>query len=152
MSNTLETSTSPKTPHFLIVDDNPLDVVLIKRALTKANLLGEYEVAENGGEAISLFDAIVADSSRPCPDLIFLDINLPMVNGLEVLEHMRNCRRCDKTKIVMVTSSNQPEEREVMKLWNAEYFQKPPELSEYMKLGMLAKTILEADTCCSGHA
>jgi CheY-like chemotaxis protein len=130
-------------PLILIVEDSAADQYLIKRALSKFHVDADIEVAEDGQIAVDIFDQIDADSSRRCPDLVLLDLNLPRVNGLEVLQHMRSVPRCSQSRIVMVTSSDLPNEREFMEQWKADgYFQKVADKDEFMKLGELVGQVL----------
>ena len=130
-------------PKILVIDDNALDVTLTKRALAHANIIADIQVVEDGEQAVLLFNKIDCDIAIPCPDLIILDINLPIIGGLEVLEHIRKSSRSNNSRIIMVTSSDLPTEREAMKRCHAEYFQKTFDLDEYMKLGQAAKALLD---------
>lgn len=94
---------------ILVVEDNPDDQVLTIRALKNASPSSTIVLKEDGQSALDyLFDA---DS----PDLdalrvILLDFKLPRVNGLEVLKCLRSCPDTDWLPVVMVTSSDEPQE------------------------------------------
>jgi chemotaxis family two-component system response regulator Rcp1 len=75
--------------------------------------------------------------------VVILDINLPKRTGAEVLKHMRASRRCSRTQVIAVTTSDSPHDREQMAQLGADgYFRKPSGFDEFMKLGDLMKTIL----------
>ena len=85
----------------------------------------------------------MATASFPCPDLVLLDINLPKKPGGEVLRHMRDCRRCEKTPVIVVSTSDSVQDREDMSRLGANgYFRKPSQYAQFMKLGELIKEVL----------
>ena len=85
----------------------------------------------------------------PCPELVLLDLNLPKVNGIEVLRQLRKNWRCQSTPVIVVTSSMAEADRKAVELLGVQaYFQKPANLSSYMRLEQLMKIYLstpEAD-------
>ncbi len=74
---------------ILLVEDNPDDVLITQRTLKKGNLKDELFVVKDGEEALGFLNKRGAHQDAPKPDLIFLDLNLPKVSGLEVLEKIK---------------------------------------------------------------
>jgi two-component system response regulator len=93
---------------ILLVEDNPDDEALTLRALRKNNILNEVNVAHDGAEALEFLFADGADVIRPV--LILLDLNLPKVNGLEVLRRIRADERTQIIPVVVLTSSREQED------------------------------------------
>jgi DNA-binding response OmpR family regulator len=81
--------------------------------------------------------------SLPCPALIILDLNLPKKSVHEVLHRIRQTRRCANAAVLVVTSSDSERDRDEMaKLGIKDYFRKPSEYENFMKLGELVKSLL----------
>ena len=128
---------------MLIVEDNESDVFLIQEAIKTTKLPLTIHVANDGEQAVRLFDRIDADPAMPCPALVILDINLPKRQGGEVLKHMRQTRKCAQAHVIVVSTSDSARDREQMKSLGADgYFRKPSEYDAFMKLGGLVKNLL----------
>jgi CheY-like chemotaxis protein len=81
--------------------------------------------------------------SQACPDLVLLDLNLPKVGGDVVLERVRSSRACKSVKVLIVSSSDAPSDRErAMQLGASEYFRKPSSLEQYMEFGPKVRMLL----------
>ena len=129
--------------HVLIVEDSEADVFLIRKAIERTKIPVTLHVVKDGVQAMQFFDRADSDPALPCPALVLLDINLPRRKGAEVLKYMRNTRRCAKARVIAVSSSDSPQDREEMtKLGAGGYFRKPSEYKEFMKLGDLVKALL----------
>jgi CheY-like chemotaxis protein len=99
---------------ILLVEDNPDDVELTLRALQKSPDSGEVEVVHDGEEALEYLIPEGTDTNqqlRALPELVLLDINLPKVDGLQVLKRLRSQERTRRVPVVMLTSSD--EDRDV---------------------------------------
>jgi CheY-like chemotaxis protein len=130
-------------PSILIVEDSSADVLLIRHAIKTANLDAALYVVRDGEQAIRFFEDADGDDAAPCPGLVILDINLPRKQGGEVLEHMRNSRRCGNALVIAVSTSNSERDREDMaKLGANGYFPKPSDYASFMKLGEIVKELL----------
>jgi CheY-like chemotaxis protein len=98
------------TQTILLVEDEENDVLFMQMALEKAGLASALRVAEDGQEAIDYLrgEGKFADRGRfPMPALVFLDLKLPRVMGMEVLKWMREQPALSTMVVVMLTSSQQ---------------------------------------------
>jgi CheY-like chemotaxis protein len=95
---------------ILLVEDNPSDIDLTKRALEKAHILNELVVAEDGQEALDyLFGTgnYAGRASHQLPALVLLDLKLPGIDGLEVLKRVRENPITHRQPVVILTSSKE---------------------------------------------
>ncbi|MDG4553446.1 MAG: response regulator [Candidatus Competibacter sp.] len=102
------------TKTILLVEDNPQDEMLTLRALRRANLANRIDVARDGQQALDYLFRAGAFANREGPDLptvVVLDIGLPRLSGLEVLEHMRADIRTALLPVVILTSSDDERDR-----------------------------------------
>ena len=97
--------------HILLVDDNEGDILLTREALEEAKIVNRISVAYDGMEAIRFLRGASPFTHRDTPDLILLDINLPKMDGKEVLGIIKSDPELRKVPIVMLTSSR--EERDL---------------------------------------
>ena len=102
------------TKTILLVEDNPQDEMLTLRALRKANLANRIDVARDGQQALDYLFREGAFTDREGPDLptvMLLDIGLPRFSGLEVLKRVRADTRTAQLPVVMLTSSDEEQDR-----------------------------------------
>lgn len=90
---------------ILLVEDNPMDVDLTKRAFARRRLANPMEVARDGEEALAWFARW--EAGAPLPVIILLDLKLPKVDGLEVLRQLKSHPRFRAIPVVALTSSAQ---------------------------------------------
>jgi len=125
------------------VEDNRPDVFLIREAIRSANVDAHLEVLADGEQVLRYIDTLDRDEAAQCPELIILDINLPRRSGGEVLQRLRKSAKCADTIVLVVTSSDSASDREaVAKFGVNEYFRKPSEFDDFMKLGPIVKNLL----------
>ena len=122
---------------MLLVEDNPDDVELTLRALKKYNVTNEIVVARDGQEALDYLFGVgdYADrDARDIPAVILLDLKLPKVDGLEVLDRLRADARTKPVPVVILTSSK--EDQDVVESYNRganSYVRKPVDFTEFVK-------------------
>ena len=98
------------TQTILLVEDDENDVMFMEMALEKVGLKSAFRVAEDGEEAINYLcgQGEFSDRKRfPLPALVFLDLKLPRVTGLDVLKWLRDQPTLDTMVVIMLTSSQQ---------------------------------------------
>ena len=133
-----------RSSEILLVEDNPADAELTLRALRKNNLANQIHLLRDGEEALDFLfcrGAYLARSFDAGPDLILLDLKLPKVDGLEVLQEVKASPRTRAIPIVILTSSK--EERDLVNSYRLgvnSYIQKPVNFAEFQdvvrQLGM----------------
>ena len=122
---------------ILLVEDNPDDAILTRRALEKSDVSHRVEVARDGLEALDYLFALGTHADRKASDmpaLILLDLKLPKVDGLEVLAQVKGDPNLRHTPVVMLTSSR--EERDLVASYqlgvNA-FVVKPVDFGDFLK-------------------
>ena len=98
-------STSVSLPPILLVEDNPMDLDLTLRAFNKKKFSNQVHIARDGEEALAFIPRWEAGEALPA--VILLDINLPKVNGLEVLRQLKAHERFRRIPVVVLTSSRE---------------------------------------------
>jgi two-component system response regulator len=99
---------------ILLVEDNPDDEALTLRALQKNNIRNEVVVARDGSEAIDYLFGTGAFAGRDLsvmPQIILLDLKLPKVDGFEVLKRVRASEATKLLPVVILTTSNEDQDR-----------------------------------------
>ncbi|MCL5238247.1 MAG: response regulator [Nitrospirae bacterium] len=122
---------------ILLVEDNPNDVELTLRALRKHNLTNKVFVVKDGAEALEYIFAAGAYAERNIrehPRVIFLDLKLPKVDGLEILRRIRSDERTKTIPVVVLTSSR--EERDIIESYRLgvnSYVVKPVNFEKFVE-------------------
>lgn len=117
--------------HILLVEDNEGDVVLTTEALKSGTVANRISVARDGREAMD-FMSLAIDAPDQMPDLILLDINLPKVNGHEVLKFLKADEKYRKVPVIMLTTSSS--QSDIQKSYRKHancYITKPVELGDF---------------------
>ncbi len=118
---------------ILLVEDNPNDVELTLRALKEHRLANHVRVARDGAEALDILlgEGGVEEGALP-PRLVLLDLKLPKVSGLEVLERIRNDPRTRRLPVVILTSSREdPDVQAAYDLGANSYVVKPVDFEDF---------------------
>ena len=130
--------------NILLAEDNPGDILLIRQALNQHGISSLLHVVRDGEEALAFVAHMGETGGAPCPDLMLLDLNLPKVDGPEVLCEFRKHPQCEHTPVVVITSSDAHKDRARMaQLGIASYFRKPSELDAFLRLGAVVREIVE---------
>jgi two-component system, chemotaxis family, response regulator Rcp1 len=96
---------NPIPIEILLVEDNPGDVRLTREALKDAKIVNNVTVARDGVEALAIVRKEGVFAGAPTPDLILLDLNLPKVDGMEVLARIKGSDILRRIPILILTSS-----------------------------------------------
>jgi CheY-like chemotaxis protein len=119
-----------KTISILLVEDDQVDVMDIRRSLDKLNILYQITVAKNGEEALALLGDNEQSGLKKLPDVVLIDINMPKMNGFELLEAIRRDDRWKHLKCFIVTTSGEKVDRDKAKaLGVSGYIIKPIKLT-----------------------
>ena len=122
-------------PQVLQVEDSPGDVRLTQEAFHDANMSIKLHVASDGVEAMAFLRKEGAHVDAPRPDLILLDLNLPKMDGREVLAHIKRDESLKTIPIVILTTSGA--EADIVKSYQLQancYLSKPVRLDAFQSL------------------
>ena len=100
------TDREARPAQILLVEDNPGDVDLTRMALHEARVRNQLHVARDGEEALAYLRCAEPAADQPRPDLVLLDLNLPKMNGIEVLEQIKQDPALRRIPVVMLTTSS----------------------------------------------
>lgn len=124
-----------ETIEVLLIEDNPGDVRLTMEALRDAKLHNKLSVVNDGVDAMAFLRHEGSYNQSPRPDLILLDLNLPLKDGREVLEEIKNDEDLRRIPVVILTTSN--DERDILESYNLHancYITKPVDLNQFMAI------------------
>ena len=121
---------------ILLVEDNPDDVELALHALKRNNILNPIIVARDGQEACDylFYTGKYADSNHEAPALVLLDLQLPKVDGIEVLRKIKDAAALKKVPVVILTSSK--EEKDLVESYDLgvnSYIRKPFDFDQFVE-------------------
>ncbi len=118
---------------ILLVEDNPMDVDLTLRALARRGLANPVEVARDGEEAMAKVDRWEAGDTPPV--VVLLDLKLPKVDGLTVLERIKAHPRFHSVPVVVLTTSSEDSDmRSAYRLGANSYIIKPVSFDKFMEM------------------
>ena len=99
------------TLKILLIEDDDIDIMSIKRTLKKKNIVNELVVAKDGIEALDILRGTNDVEKISPPKIILLDLNMPRMNGLEFLEEIRNDKVLQSSIVFVLTTSNSDEDK-----------------------------------------
>jgi len=119
--------------HILLVDDNEGDVLLTREALEEAKIVNRISVAYDGMQALRFLKKEPPFVDQESPDLILLDINLPRMDGMEVLGVIKSDPELKRIPVIMLTTSSS--EKDILASYDNYancYITKPVDLERFM--------------------
>ena len=125
----------PKEVRILLIEDNEGDIVLTIEALRQAKIRNQIDVVRDGEEAILFLRKEGLHSNAHTPDIIFLDINLPKIDGTAILAIVKKDELLKSIPVIMLTTSDA--EKDIMKSYNNHancYVTKPVDMSKFMEV------------------
>jgi CheY-like chemotaxis protein len=123
---------------ILLVEDNLQDIEIARRAFAKGRVKNELIVVRDGQEALDYLyrqGKYKDPASSPRPGMILLDLNLPKVGGMEVLQQIKKDEALKSIPVIVLTAS--PREEDVVRTYNLgvnTYIQKPVEFDNFMRV------------------
>ncbi|MDG2431360.1 MULTISPECIES: response regulator [Flavobacterium] len=123
---------------ILFVDDDPITLMLCKKVISKAAFSNQIITAQNGEEAINLFHTLLNNAEKTVPELIFLDLNMPIMGGWEFLAEFSKptFEQFHDIKVIVLSSTIDPEDLEKIKEFPMvmDFLPKPISLSTLNKV------------------
>ena len=114
--------------NILLVEDNMIEIMKIRRTITLLNLNHKVIEAKNAEEALLLLQ-----NSSIIPDIILLDLNMPKISGIEFLSVLKSCKKLSYIPtIILTTSNNQKDILECYRLGISGYILKPLKFDDYV--------------------
>lgn len=131
--------------NILIIEDNAGDITLLRRALDNKRLGGTLTVVRDGASALDIADTIDSLPDAVCPDLVILDLNLPKVDGREILKRFRASMRLSRAPILVLSSSRDERDKvSALSMGASEYLHKSLDLEEFMSIGKTGEALLSS--------
>src|SRR5580700_11594149 len=119
------------TSPILLVEDDLVDVMSVKRALRELNVSNPLCVAANGEDALIR----LRDDKQPLPGLILLDVNMPRMNGIDFLRILKGDEHLKRLPVVMLTTSREESDRlESFNLNVSGYMIKPVDYANFVRV------------------
>ncbi|KTD69360.1 two-component response regulator [Legionella steelei] len=125
-----------KSIHFMLIDDDAIDIKDMQRTFKKNNIDNPLHVATNGLEALNkLLGQNGEKKIHPTPKIIILDINMPKMNGIEFIKNVRANKNLRSMLIFILTTSNSEKDKiDAYNLNVAGYIVKPFHISRFMEI------------------
>ncbi|MBV9772289.1 MAG: response regulator [Bryobacterales bacterium] len=131
-----------KPAQIVLVEDNPADVLLIRKALEESGIEHALTRFESGEDAIRVLCAETNGDSL-VPDAILLDLNTPRTDGFAALHRFKEFPRLSGVPIAILTSSRDRKDKQRAAIQGARYIEKPSELNEFLtSIGHAVKEML----------
>jgi len=123
-----------ETRRILVIEDSAADAHLLRMAFEKTGLRVDIEVIADGMQALKYFESSKSKAGPDC-DLVLLDLNVPIINGFEILERIKSQRNLMKIPVIIFSSSSSSEDIERCYQAGANsYLSKPSALAEFFEL------------------
>lgn len=123
-----------KNAHILLVEDNEGDILLTTEALEEGKIVNKISIVKNGKDAIDFLFKKGQYQDVETPDLILLDVNMPLKNGHEVLQVVKNDERTSHIPIIMLTTSSSENDVRLSYKYHANcYITKPVDVDDFMR-------------------
>jgi len=122
--------TKPATPKNIVLyaDDDSDDLELVQEAFSRYSNNVEVVTVRDGSQALSYLNRLADEDPAPC--LIILDVNMPVLNGKEVLRRLRNVDRFEAVPAVLFTTSSLPQDQNFARRYNAGFVTKPLDVAQ----------------------
>jgi two-component system, chemotaxis family, response regulator Rcp1 len=133
---------------ILLVEDNPGDARLTQEALKEGKVLNELHIASDGVEAIAFLNREGKYVSAPRPDIILLDLNLPRMDGREVLAIIKNDPMFKRIPVVILTTSKA--EEDIIRTYDLHancYITKPVDLDQFLNVVQMVENFWFTIVC-----
>jgi CheY-like chemotaxis protein len=120
---------------ILLVEDDPGDVLIMREALADSKILTDLHVVDNGEAALEFLERRGEHASAPSPDLVLLDLNLPRLDGREVLARVKADEALRRTPVVVLTTSSA--EEDILRSYDLHanaYVTKPVDLDQFLRV------------------
>lgn len=116
---------------ILLVEDDQVDAMTVQRALNELHVTNRLEHMENGEEALSY----LRDPEQDLPCIILLDLNMPIMNGIEFLQAVKADAKLKRIPVVVLTTSDEQKDKvETFELGVAGYMRKPVEYQQFVEI------------------
>lgn len=116
---------------ILLIEDDDVDAMTVRRALRDLNVLNRLERAENGEDGL----AWLKNNQNPRPCIILLDLNMPIMNGIEFLQALkRDAQLCKLPVVVLTTSQEERDKLDTFTLGIAGYMAKPVDYNQFVEV------------------
>lgn len=125
---------NPNEAEILLVEDNPGDVRLIREAFERARIYNRLHLATDGREALDFIYQRGEFADSPRPDIVLLDLDLPKVNGDEVLSEIQSTPKFQRIPVAVLAGSEAQEDVLRSKVDADGYLTKPVEIEEFIDL------------------
>lgn len=123
---------------ILIIEDDPNDVLLLKKALSRAGIKDPIQVVTDGGQAIRYLQGDDEYGDRlqfPFPSVIFTDLKMPRMSGFDVLQWLRTHPECSVIPLIILTASRMDEDvRRAYQMGANAYLVKPSSIEELQEM------------------
>ena len=124
-----------RTAEILLAEDSASDAVITRAAFERAKVLANLHHVKNGAECMAFLRKEGEYADMPTPDLILLDLNMPVMDGREVLAELVQDDRLNHLPVIVLTTSE--DERDVLSMYKlrcSSYITKPVDLGEFIRV------------------